>query len=136
MRNPRKEHWVAFKWIHRYLKGTTSVCLRFSSSNPVMEGFTDSDMSADVDTTRSTSGYAMTYAGGAVSCYSRLLKVVALSTMEPEYIVVIKADKEVIWMRDFISELGIQQEQFRLVMERVRTSSLFPVTIMLANVRH
>ena len=29
-----------------------------------MEGFTDLDTSADVDTSRSTSGYVMTYAGG------------------------------------------------------------------------
>ena len=27
---------------------------------------------------------------------------------------VVEADKEIIWMRDFISELGMQQEQFRL----------------------
>ena len=29
MRNPGREHWVAVKWILWYLKGTSSVCLRF-----------------------------------------------------------------------------------------------------------
>ena len=64
-------------------------------------------MSVDVDTSRSTSGYVMTYAGGAVSWQSRLQKSVALSTTEAEYIAVIESDKEVIWMKDFIRELGI-----------------------------
>ena len=73
------------KWILRYLKGTSNMCLRFGSGKPQLDGFTDSDMSADVDTSRSTSGYVMTYAGGADSWQSRLQKTVALSTMEVEY---------------------------------------------------
>ena len=67
MRNPGTEHWAVFKWILRYLKGTSSVCLRFGSRKPKLEGFTDLDMSADVDSSRSTYGYVMTYAGGALS---------------------------------------------------------------------
>ena len=57
-------------------------------------------MSADVDTSRSTSGYVMTYAGGAVSWQWRLQKTVALSTTEAEYIA--------------FGELGIPQDEYRL----------------------
>ena len=53
-------------------------------------------MSADVDTSQSTSGYVMPYAGGAVSCQSRLPKSVAQSTTEVECMAVVEADKEVI----------------------------------------
>ena len=56
----------------------------------------------------------MTYAGGARSWQSRLKKSVALSTTEVEYMVAIKADNDVIWMKDFIQELEIQQEEFQL----------------------
>ena len=72
MSNPGKEHWNAVKWILRYLKGTSNMCLRFGSGKPQLDGFTDSDMSADVDTSRSTSGYVMTYAGGVGSWQLRL----------------------------------------------------------------
>ena len=65
-------------------------------------------MSTDVDTCRSTSGYVMTYAEGAVSWQSRLQKSVVLSTMEAEYMAVVEADKKVIWMKDLIGELGIR----------------------------
>ena len=71
-------------------------------------------MSADVDTSRSTSGYLMTYAGGANSWQSRLQKMVALSTTEAEYMAAVEASKEVLWMKDFIGELGIWQEEYRL----------------------
>ena len=64
-------------------------------------------MSTDVDTNRCTSGYVMTYVGGAISWKSRLQKFVALSTMEADYMVAIKASKKVIWIKDFIKELGI-----------------------------
>ena len=45
---------------------------------------------------------------------SRLQKSVALSTTEAEYMAVVQVAKEVIWMKDFIRELGIRQEEFRL----------------------
>ena len=76
--------------------------------------FTDSDMSADVDTSRSTSGYMITYAWGGVSWQLRLQKTVALSTTEAEYMAAMEAGKEVEWMKDFIGELGIRQEEYRL----------------------
>ena len=72
MSNPGREHWAAVKWILQFLKDTSTMCLRFGSGKPLLEGFTDSDMLADVDTSRSTSGYMMTYAWRAISWQSRL----------------------------------------------------------------
>ena len=70
------------------------MCLRFGSGNPQLDGFTDSDMSADADTRRFTSVYVMTYAGGVVSWQSRLQKMVALSNTEAEYMAAVEAGKE------------------------------------------
>ena len=50
MSNPNNEHWAVVKYILRYMRGTSSVYLRFGLGIPVLEGFTDSNMSADVDT--------------------------------------------------------------------------------------
>ena len=73
-------------------------------------------MSADMDTSRSTFGYVMTYAGGAVSWQSRLQKTIALSTTEAEYMAAVEADKEVLWMKDFIGELGIRQAKKKVML--------------------
>ena len=68
----------------------------------------------------------MTYAGGAVSWQSRLQKTVALSTTEAEYMADVEAGKEILWMKDFIGELGIRQEEYnlRLVMNSGKRSKI------------
>ena len=88
------------------------MCLRLGSGNPILEGFTNSNMLVDVDTSRSKSGYVMTYVGGVVLWQSRLRKIVALSTTEAKYMAIVEAGTEIIWMKDFIGELGIRQEEF------------------------
>jgi hypothetical protein len=59
--DPGKEHWNAVKWIMRYLRGTSKLCLSFGSGKPMLVGYTDSDMAGDVDTRKSTSGYLITF---------------------------------------------------------------------------
>ena len=64
--DPGKEHWTAVKWILRYLKGTATFCLCFGINEPMLIGYTDADMTGDVDSRKSTTGYLMTFSGGAV----------------------------------------------------------------------
>ena len=70
--NPRKENWAAVKWILRYLRGTSRVCLCFGSDEPILDEYTYSDMTGDVDSRKSTTGFSMTFAGGVVSWQSKL----------------------------------------------------------------
>ena len=112
--NPGREHWNAVKWIMRYLRGTSNMKLCFGNEKPVLVGYTDSDMAGDIDSRRSTSGYLITYAGGAVAWQSRLQKCVALSTTESEFIAATEACKEMLWMKKFVHELGFTQEKYVL----------------------
>ena len=82
--NPGRLHWEAVKWIMRYLRGTSKLKLTFGSGKPVLVGYTDLNMVGDVDNRRSTSGYLMTFSGGAVSWQSKLQKCVALSTLQQQ----------------------------------------------------
>ena len=110
--NPGRHHWEAVKWIMRYLRGTSKLKLTFGSGKPILVGYTDSDMAGDVDNRRSTSGYLMTFSGGAVSWQSRLQKCVALSTTEAEYIAATEACNELLWMKCFMQELGFKQQRY------------------------
>ncbi|CAN0918254.1 Retrovirus-related Pol polyprotein from transposon TNT 1-94, partial [Linum grandiflorum] len=49
--------------------------------------------------------------GGAVSWQSRLQKCVALSTIKAEFITPTEASKELLWMKNFLNELGFRQER-------------------------
>ncbi|GKB41487.1 hypothetical protein Tco_0886429 [Tanacetum coccineum] len=84
--NPGKKHWEAVKWIFRYLRGTSKLGITFGNGKPMLVGYTDSDLAGNKDNMKSTSGYLMTFAGGAVSWQSRLQKCVALSTTKAEYV--------------------------------------------------
>ena len=44
----------------------------------------------------------------------RLKKSIDLSTIEAKHTAVVEADKELIWMKSFLSELGMKQEEFLL----------------------
>ena len=108
--NPGKEHWEGVKWILKYLKGTSGMCLCFRRSDLTLQGFSDADLGGDSDTRKSTTGYIFTLGGTAVSWKSKLQNRVALSTTEAEYVAISEAAKEMIWLKNFLSELGKEQE--------------------------
>lgn len=108
--NPGKDHWEAVKWILRYLRGSSRMCLCFEGPETILEGYADADMAGDLDGRKSTSGYVFTFAGGAVSWQSKLQKCVALSTTEAEYIALTEAGKEMLWLKRFLQQLAIKQE--------------------------
>ena len=67
----------------------------------------DSDWAGCVDTRRSTSGFVWIMGGGAICWRSKLQSIVALSSMEAEYVGATPAVQEVIWLRDLLCELEI-----------------------------
>ena len=44
LENPSKEHWEAVKWIFKYLRGTSKLCLCFGKGKPVLKGYTYADI--------------------------------------------------------------------------------------------
>ncbi|KAA0060051.1 retrotransposon ty1-copia subclass [Cucumis melo var. makuwa] len=108
MSNPKKEHWNAVKWVLRYFKGSASVSLCYSKDrdkSTLLEGFTDVDYVADLDKRRSLSGHIFRLYGNVVSWKVTLQPVVALSTIESEYISLGEAVKEVVWLKRNVGEL-------------------------------
>ncbi|PHT40240.1 Retrovirus-related Pol polyprotein from transposon TNT 1-94 [Capsicum baccatum] len=112
MHNPGKQHWESVKWILRYLKGSPDIGLVFDRqrSDPGgVVGYVDADYGGDLDRRRSLSAYIFTLCGSAISWYSSLQAIAALSTTEAEYIAATEGVKEAIWLRGLVAELGLQQ---------------------------
>ena len=65
--------------------------LCFGGDKPTLVGYSNSDMAGDIDYKKSTLGYLIKFAGGAVTWQSKLHKCVALSTIEVEFIVITEA---------------------------------------------
>jgi hypothetical protein len=73
----------------------------------VVTGYTDSSFQTDQDDSKSQSGYVFTINGGAVSRKSSKQNTMADSTTEAEYIAASEAAKEGVWIRKFLSKLGV-----------------------------
>ena len=51
-----KEHWKAIQWIMRYLRGSSSVCLKFGRTRDGVSRYVDFDYVGDLDKRRSLTG--------------------------------------------------------------------------------
>ena len=78
MVNPDKDHWEAMKWIFKYLRGSSKLCLTFGDSKPILEGYVDADWAGDLDDRKSTSGYLFTFAGGIYIMAIKIAEVCCL----------------------------------------------------------
>ncbi|KAL1204447.1 Retrovirus-related Pol polyprotein from transposon TNT 1-94 [Cardamine amara subsp. amara] len=106
--DPGECHWTAVKNILKYLRNTKDKFLVYGGSDElVVSGFTDASFQTDKDDFRSQSGYIFCLNGGAISWKCSKQSTVADSTTEAEYIAASEAAKEAVWIKKFMSELGV-----------------------------
>ena len=106
--NLGEAHWVAAKNILKYFRRTKDKFLVYGGEEElVVNGYTDASFQTDKDDFRSQFGFVFCLNGGAVSWKSSKQETVADSMTEAKYIVALKAAKEVVWIRKFVSELGV-----------------------------
>jgi hypothetical protein len=106
--NPSVNHERAAKHLLRYLKGTHKAAITYypvnhpsNSSTTIGEIiiYVDASHASDLDDTRSTAGYVGFMNGGVIVWYSRKQRVVAMSTMEDEYMAITEASKEAAFLQ-------------------------------------
>ena len=106
MFDPKHIHWVAAKHVLRYVRGTITYGLRYTSSSGVMcVGYADSDWVGSTVDRKSTSSYCFNMGSTMISWSSRKQGSIAQSTTEAEYIVASDACKEAVWVRKLLSDL-------------------------------
>ncbi|PKI59273.1 hypothetical protein CRG98_020353 [Punica granatum] len=69
--------------------------------------YVDDILLIDVDDKKSISGYIFTCNGGAVSCKSSKQETTTNFTTEAEYIAAFDTVKDAVWIRKFVTELGV-----------------------------
>lgn len=70
--------------------------------------YTDSNYGGCLDTRRSTSSWIVMLANTPVIWRSERQSITATSTCEAEFVAASTAVKEVVWMRNFLYELGVK----------------------------
>ncbi|KAF1318445.1 Integrase catalytic core protein, partial [Globisporangium splendens] len=105
--DPCPTHWQALKRVLRYLNGTQTHGITFSANTSgELIGYSDADWAGDIDSRRSTSGYAFILNGGCISWRSKKQRSVALSSTEAEYMALSEATQEAVWLKGILCELG------------------------------
>lgn len=106
MEEPKVIHEIALKRILRYIAGTKNHGILYNGGGEQkLIGYSDSDYGGDVDTRKSTSGFAFCFNGSIISWSSEKQKCVSLSTTESEYVAASNATKELVWLKRMFDEL-------------------------------
>ncbi|KAL0375698.1 UNVERIFIED_CONTAM: Retrovirus-related Pol polyprotein from transposon TNT 1-94 [Sesamum calycinum] len=100
-------HWTAVKTILKYLRRTKDVFLVYGGGELILEGFSDANFQSDDDDAKSQLGFVFKLNGGVVVWKSSKQDTTDESTTEVEYIAVSEAAKEVVWIKNYIQELGV-----------------------------
>ncbi|KAK8708616.1 hypothetical protein V6N13_059654 [Hibiscus sabdariffa] len=102
-------HWIAVKKnILKHLRRTKDVFIVYGGEEQLsIKGYTDASFQTDKDDSRSQSGFVFCLNGGAVSWKSSKKDTVADSTTEAEYIAASEAAKEAVWIKKFVTQLGV-----------------------------
>ncbi|KAL0449037.1 UNVERIFIED_CONTAM: Secreted RxLR effector protein [Sesamum latifolium] len=100
-------HWGAVKSILKYLKRTKDMFLICDGGELILEGYSDASFQLDDDDAKSQSDFVFKLNGGVVTWKSSKQDTTTDSTTEAEYIATSEAAKEVVWMKNYIQELGV-----------------------------
>lgn len=106
--NPSFEHVKAVKRVIKYLIGTKHMGIEYKDNHELV-GYSDSDFAGDVESRKSTTGYLYLMNNGPITWTSHKQQTVALSTMEAEFMAACDATKELLWLKQFLSEIGESQ---------------------------
>ena len=102
------DDWKATKKVLRYLQGTKDHMLTYKRSGHLkVIGYLDSNFVRCVDTRKSTFGYLFLLIERTISWKSAKQSIIATSTMEAKFVAFFEATIHGLWLRNFISTLGI-----------------------------
>ena len=109
---PTNAHWRAAIRILRYLLATNDLSLVYPvRRRPItVTAYADAAYGNEL-AKRSRYGHAVYISGCLVCWLTKATSSVCLSTAEAEYIAATEATKDVVWVRNFLAELGFRQTQ-------------------------
>jgi hypothetical protein len=105
--NPTQEHYSHALYICHYLVGTADYALTYGKDNAGLIAYADADWGSDQATRRSNSELLILLGNTAVSWNSRAQKSIALSSTEVEYMSLLDACRQLVWIHSLLSEIWI-----------------------------
>ena len=106
IQNPGQAHWEVLKLVISYLNTTKDLWLTFGGGSKLLiEGFCDADWVGQKTSIQFRETHSFLAKVSVISWSSKKQHIIALSSMELEYIAQMHATKEALWLRSFINEI-------------------------------
>nr|GEV20448.1 retrotransposon protein, putative, Ty1-copia subclass [Tanacetum cinerariifolium] len=108
--NPGKLHWVAVKYILKYLRNTRDMFLVYRGKpNTELDvtSFCDASWKCNKDDTKSQTGYVFVVNRGVVDWKSKMQTTIAMHSAQAKYVAASEAAMEAVWIRKFVRDLGV-----------------------------
>ena len=108
LENPTDLDLQAAKRVLRYLAGTYTMGVKYEKGVDALDllCFSDSDWAGCQKTRKSVSGFVVFLGNSPISWKSKTQPTVALSSCEAEYVALVVAVKEILWLIQFFKEVG------------------------------
>jgi len=113
---PNLENWHNVLKILKYLKYTINYSMKFTNNFDI-KAYVDADYAGDEESRRSTSGYIITIGNSPICWSSKLQHCVATSTAEAEYYSLSECGKQVLWLKNILSEIGINTGTIKIYID-------------------
>src|SRR2546423_2093306 len=132
-KDPSIHHFRAVKHLLRYVQGTKDLSTVFNGNpSDLLIGYSDASYANNPDDRKSTSGILFFAANGIISFQSSKQSVIAMSTMESEYMALSEAAKEAIFLTKLLRSLKFNVSQPVLI----KTDSESALDHVKNNVKH
>ena len=124
MKNPDEDDWGKLKRVLKYLNGTKYLKLNLSIDNlGVIKRYVDGSHNVHWDC-KGHGGAMFTMGKGAISSYSRKVKLNTRSSTETELVAADMYMPDMLWTLHFIQEQGYEAECVKLYQENISAQLL------------
>lgn len=135
---PTQSAWNLVHRILRFLSTTNSQSITYTKSGLLnIEAFTDSDWGSCINTRRSVTGCLVFIGSNLVMWRSTKQRTVALASTEAEYMALSDGCKEVLWLSQFLQEVGLKNKDPIIIrVDNEGSMNLAEKQIILARSKH
>ena len=107
--NPERQHCDAIKWIFKYLRAITNYGIMFGRQQDDLSfmGYVNANYAGDLNLQEIDYKVCIHSCKGPTCSKSMIQSLVALSTTELEYMAIVEATKETLWLIGLVKELGV-----------------------------